>query len=123
MNIDEYIDVSPSEEDTLVLQHVTRAPQPKIPMVAQTLKKTRLEQLPLSDISSTMIRTIRRVPVKHLPEYFEQTCDWRPHKIAIICGSSQLTYQELDHLANRPPPFLISRCVGQNNLAGIPLER
>ena len=92
-------------------------------MVPRTPKKTRLERLPLSETTSAVMRVIRRVRAECLPEYFEQTCDWRPHETAVICGSSQLTYQELDHRANRLAHFLISRGVGKGNPIGILLER
>ena len=69
------------------------------------------------------MRAIRKVPVERLPEYFEQTCDRRQHEIAVICGSAQLTYQELDQRANRLAHFLISRGVGKANPVGILLER
>src|SRR5690242_5054438 len=94
---DELIDLSLSQKDTLV----GVAPRPEMPMVQRMLKKTRLERLPLSETTSAMMRVIRGVRVERLPEYFEQTCDRRQHEAAVICGSSQLTYQELDHRANR----------------------
>ena len=86
-------------------------------------KKTRLEQLSLGDITTTMMHAIKRVPVKHLSEYFEQTCDRRQYEIAVICGSARLTYQELDNRANRLAHLLISRGVGNGKTIGILLER
>ena len=120
---DEYIDFSLSQKDILILQRVAGAPRPEIPMVPRTPKKTRLERLPLSETTSAVMRVVRRVRAECLPEYFEQTCDRRPHETAVICGSSQLTYQELDHRANRLAHFLISRGVGKGNPVGILLER
>ncbi len=99
MSIDydsEHIDFSLSQKDTLILQRVSGEQRPEIPKVPRTPKKTRLERLPLSETTTSVMRAIRRVRAEHLPEYFEQTCDWRQHETAVICGSSQLTYQELD---------------------------
>jgi hypothetical protein len=91
---DEYIDLSLSQKDTLIHQRVVVLPRPEIPMRPGMPKKTRLERL---------------------PEYFEQTYDRRQHETAVICGTSQLTYQELDHRANRLAHLLISRGVGEGN--------
>jgi amino acid adenylation domain-containing protein len=130
MSIDKHTDLSISQKDTATLQCVTGVPQPKIPKVRRKPKKTRLEQLPLSErptvvmqATTAMMRAIRRVRVERLPEYFEQTCDWRQHGTAVICGSSQLTYQELDQRANRLAHLLISRGIGEGNTVGILLER
>src|SRR5260370_29509388 len=129
MDIDEYIDFSLSQKDTLILQRVVpETPRPAPPRMQRTPKKTRLEQmqLPISETPTVMMRTttalmraIKRVRVECLPEYFEQTCDWRQHETAVICGSYQLTYQELDQRANRLAHFLISRRVGIGNPIGI----
>ena len=131
MTIDEHIDSSLPQKDTLILQHGAPAPRPKMPnKVRRKPKKTRLEQMPLSEkttivmrTTTAMMRAIRRVRVEHLPEYFEQTCDWRQQETAVICGSSQLTYQELDQRANRLAHFLISHGIGEGNPIGILLER
>src|SRR5437868_505855 len=123
MSIDEYIDFSLSEKDTLVLQRIGGPPQSKIPIAPRPPKKTRLERVPLSETTTAFMQAIRRVRVERLPEYFEQTCDWRQHEIAVICGQSQLTYEELDRRANRLAHFLISRGVGKSNPIGILLER
>jgi amino acid adenylation domain-containing protein len=120
---DEYIDYSLSQKDTLIHQRVAVAPRPEMPMGPRAPKKTRLERLPLSETTSAVMRVIRRARVERLPEYFEQTCDRRQHETAVICGSSRLTYQELDHRANRLAHLLISRGVAKGNPVGILLER
>ena len=120
---DEFIDFSLSQKDTLIHQRVAVAPRPEMPMVPRMPKKTRLERLSLSETTSAVMQVIRRVRVERLPEYFEQMCDRRPHETAVICGSSQLTYQELDHRANRLAHFLISCGVEKGNPVGILLER
>ena len=123
MSSDEHIDFSLSQEDTRILPRVSREPQREILVVSRTPKKTRLERLPLNGTTSAVMRIIRRVRVERLHEYFEQTCDRRPHETAVICGSFQLTYQELDHRANRLAHFLISRGVGKGDPVGILLDR
>jgi amino acid adenylation domain-containing protein len=120
---DEYIDFSLSQKDTLIHKLVAETPRPEIPLVPRTLKKTRLERLPLRETISAVMRVIRGVRVERLGEYFEQTCDRRQHDTAVICGSFRLTYQELDHQANRLAHFLISRGVGEGNPVGILLDR
>src|SRR5262249_20682136 len=53
----------------------------------------------------------------------EQACDWRLQKTAVIYGSSQMTYQELDQRANQLANFLIAQGVGKGEPIGILLER
>jgi len=122
MNKDENIDFSIAKKDTLLLERVTKVSQPDVSKVLQTLKKTRLERLPLKGTTSAVMQAIRGAHVKHLSEYFEQTCDRRQHETAIIYGSSQLTYQELDQRANRLAHLLIARGVGRGNTVGILLN-
>ncbi len=119
---DRYINFSLALEDTLLLRRVPGPSQPEFPIVARTPKKTFLEQMPPSGTTSTIMQAIRKVRVERLPEYFEQTCDRRPRDIAVICGSSQLTYQELDRQANRLAHFLISRGIRNGDPIGILLE-
>jgi len=123
MSVDEYIDFSLSEKETLRFQSIAGASRPGNPKVPRTPRKTRLERLPLSETTTALMRAVKRVRVERLPGYFEQACDWRQHETAVICGSFQLTYQELDLRANRLAHFLISRGVGKGNPIGILLER
>src|SRR5450631_4882819 len=104
---DKYIDFSFAQKDTLLLQRVAIPPRSETSATTRSPKKMRLERMPLSGPTSAIIRAIRKVRIKCLPEYFEQTCDRRPDDIAVICGASQLTYQELDSQANRLAHFLI----------------
>ena len=120
---DKFIGSSLSEKDSLIHQHIAVTPQPVMPRVPRILKKTHLERMPFSGTTSAVMEAIRRVRVERLPEFFEQTCDRRLHETAVICGSAQLTYQELDQRANRLAHFLISRGVGKGNPVGILLER
>jgi O-antigen/teichoic acid export membrane protein len=120
---DKYIDFSLLQKETLIPQPVSDVPQPEFPIVPRTPKKTRLERMPLKETTSAMLQAIKIVRAELLIEYFEQTCDRRPHGTALICASSQLTYQELDQQANRFANFLISCGVGNGNPVGILLER
>ncbi len=85
-------------------------------------KKTHLEYLSVKETTSAVMRIIRKARVERLPDYFEQTCDQRPQETAVICGSCQLTYQELDQRANRLAHFLISHGAEKGDLIGILLD-
>src|SRR5579859_3581845 len=111
------------QKERQIFQHGLRTERLVSPVVPRMPKKTRLERLPLSKTTTAFMQGIRRVRVERLPEYFEQTCDRRPHETAVICGPSQLTYQELDQRANRLAHFLISCGVGEGHPVGILLER
>jgi non-ribosomal peptide synthetase-like protein len=54
---------------------------------------------------------------------FEQTARTRPNDIAVICGSEQLTYLELDRRANQLAHLLLQRGAGPDARVGILLER
>ncbi|BCL80614.1 amino acid adenylation domain-containing protein [Ktedonobacteria bacterium brp13] len=125
MNIDndKHFDFSLSHTHTPLPQDVTDIPRPKISTAPRAPKKTRLKRLHLNGATSTVMRAIKKIRVKLLPEFFEQTCDRLPQETAIICGSSQLTYEELDQRANRLAHFLISCGVEKGNPIGILLDR
>jgi non-ribosomal peptide synthetase-like protein len=61
--------------------------------------------------------------VRTLPQYFEQTCDRRPDDIALVCGSSRLSYAELDRRANQLANMLLERGATAGRPLGILLER
>ena len=124
MRIDEdrYIDFSLAQKDTVLLHRVAAPPRSEVSVVTRTPKKMRLERMSLSGTTSAIIRAIRKIHVECLPEYFEQTCDRRPDDIAVICGTSQFSYQELDSQANRLAHFLILSGVEKGDLFGILLE-
>lgn len=88
----------------------------------QKLKKTHLERLSIKETTSAVMRAVRKALYTRLPDYFEQTCDQRPQDTAVICGSCQLTYQELDQRANRLAHFLISHGAEKGDLIGILLD-
>lgn len=123
MSIKEQINVSLSQPDKPGLQHFSLVAPSNISKTPRIPKKTRLERPPLSETTSAVMRVIKKVRVERLFEYFEQTCDRRQHETALICGSSQLTYQELDVRANRLAHFLISHGVGRGYTVGILLDR
>ncbi|MFH8789253.1 Pls/PosA family non-ribosomal peptide synthetase [Streptomyces roseoverticillatus] len=62
-------------------------------------------------------------PVRTLSRYFERSCDKNPDRTAVICGTEQLGYAELDRRANRLAHLLLSRGVTQGGAVGILLER
>ncbi len=68
-------------------------------------------------------QTHMTVHVERLPQYFEQACDRRPDGIAVVCGSSRLTYLELDRRANRLAHLLLERGAKEGAPVGILLER
>ncbi len=134
---DKYVDSSLSQKDTLMFQRVAETPRPETSITLRTPrkmrpKKARLEQvhLTLSEMptvmmqtTTTLMRAIKRVRVERLPEYFEQTCDWRQYDTAVICGCIPATYQELDQQANRLAHFLSHMVLGEGNPIGILLDR
>src|SRR5579872_995949 len=61
MNVDEYVKFSLSQVDTLILQRVTEVPQPTSQTTPRTLKKMRLEQLPLSETTSAMMQAVEKM--------------------------------------------------------------
>ncbi len=72
-----------------------------------------------SDPSYTLISK----PVKYMANFFEQTCLRYPNNIAVICGSSQLTYLQLDHRANRLARLLLQYGLKEGQAVGIYMER
>jgi len=67
--------------------------------------------------------TVIDEPVKYLANFFEQTCLRYPHNIAVICGSSQLTYLQLDRRANRLARLLLQEGLQEGQTVGIYMER
>jgi amino acid adenylation domain-containing protein len=61
--------------------------------------------------------------VKYMSNFFEQTCLLYPNNIAVICGSSQLTYLQLDRRANRLANLLLLRGLQEGQTVGIYMER
>ncbi len=123
MGMDKYVNFPLSRKNTLISQQVARTPQPVTPRIAPIPKKTRLKQLRLKETTSAMMEVIRKIRVERLHEYFEQMCDRRPHEVAVICGSSHLTYRELDSSANRLAHLLVARGTKEGDRVGILLER
>lgn len=60
---------------------------------------------------------------KCMHELFEQRVLETPNAIAVVCGSRQLTYQELNQKANQLANYLCKRGVGPDILVGICLHR
>jgi non-ribosomal peptide synthetase-like protein len=62
-------------------------------------------------------------PIKYMANFFEQTCLRYPDNIAVICGSSQLTYLQLDRRANRLARLLLQAGLKEGQVVGIYMER
>ncbi|MBO0780797.1 MAG: amino acid adenylation domain-containing protein, partial [Ktedonobacteraceae bacterium] len=62
-------------------------------------------------------------PVKYMANFFEQTVLHYPENIAVICGSSQLTYIQLDRRANRLARLLLECGIKEGQTVGIYMER
>lgn len=116
-------DLSVSEKAMLIQQRVAVGPSEPQVVVPRKPKKARFFRLTPGETTAAVRRAIRRAPAERLPAWFEQTCDRRPNEIAVICGSAQLTYQELDRQANRLAYLLISRGVRKGSRVGILLDR
>jgi non-ribosomal peptide synthetase-like protein len=61
--------------------------------------------------------------VKYMSNFFEQACLLYPKNIAVICGSSQLTYLQLDRRANRLARLLLTYGLLEGQTVGIYMER
>jgi non-ribosomal peptide synthetase-like protein len=62
-------------------------------------------------------------PIKYMSNFFEQTCLLYPKNIAVICGSYQLTYSQLDRRANRLARLLLQYGLTEGQTVGIYMER
>ena len=67
--------------------------------------------------------TVIAKPIKYMANFFEQTCLRYPNNIAIVCGSSQLTYLQLDRRANRLARLLLQYDLKEGQTVGIYMER
>lgn len=56
-------------------------------------------------------------------ELFESQVERTPDAVALVCGTEQLTYRELNEGANRLARLLIERGIGPDRLVGICIER
>src|SRR6266446_6288143 len=62
-------------------------------------------------------------PVKYMANFFEQTCLRYPDHLAVICGSAQLTYLQLDRRANRLARLLLQDGLLEGQTVGIYMQR
>ncbi|MBV9649834.1 MAG: amino acid adenylation domain-containing protein, partial [Pseudonocardiales bacterium] len=67
--------------------------------------------------------TARPVPVGTVPELFAAQASRTPDAVAVVCGSENLSYAELDEQANRLAHRLISMGVGPEVPVGVLLAR
>src|ERR1700739_619572 len=67
--------------------------------------------------------TVISKPIKYMANFFAQTCLRYANNIAIICGSDQLTYLQLDRRANRLARLLLESGLTEGQTVGIYMER
>src|SRR5207244_2245302 len=77
---------------------------------------------------SERVMTILAGPSRELPnrrahELFESQAEARPHAIAAVHGSRQLTYGELNARANRVARALLARGLTREGVVGVVTER
>ncbi|HTK09268.1 MAG TPA: Pls/PosA family non-ribosomal peptide synthetase [Ktedonobacteraceae bacterium] len=124
MSIDEKeSEASLAQEKTVKLRR-TAPIRAQIPAaIPHPPKKMELERLSLGETTTLVMRAIKKIHTDFLHDYFEMSCDKQPNATAIICGSSRLTYSELDRRANRLAHLLIARGIVEGDPIGIFLER
>ncbi len=64
-----------------------------------------------------------RMPAVTLPELFEAAVARTPDALAVVCGSSRLSYTELNQRANRLARHLVARGAGPERTVAVALER
>jgi non-ribosomal peptide synthetase-like protein len=62
-------------------------------------------------------------PIRTLPDFFQHTCDRVPANVAVVAGSSEITYAELDRRANQVTHLLRKRGIAAGARVGILLGR
>ncbi len=90
---------------------------------------TRLDQLSLMD-SGSLARVTKEwnstqldVPRNSYVELFESQVAQRPHETALVCGTDELTYKELNERANRLAHKLIASGAGAERVVALSLPR
>ena len=68
-------------------------------------------------------RTEHEVPQTTLPQRFAEQCARTPDATAVVCGSDEITYAELDAAANRLARVLIERGVGPERFVAVAVPR
>ncbi len=68
-------------------------------------------------------QTRREVPETTAVELFEEQVRRSPGAVAIVSGSEEITYRDLNLRANRLAHYLRGRGVGRDNVVGVCLER
>lgn len=56
-------------------------------------------------------------------ELFETQATKTPEAVAVVCGSQQLSYRELDVRSNQLAEYLIAKAVGSESIVGIYMDR
>ena len=117
MSIKEDVDYSAALQDTTKLRAIGWE-NSSLKKSLSLPRKTSLEH-----IKPGLMQTLKAMRVERLPEYFERSCDQRPGGVAVVCGQTWLTYEQLDRRANRLAHLLLRSGLQQGNSVGILLER
>jgi non-ribosomal peptide synthetase-like protein len=72
--------------------------------------------------SSSGAHARETIPAR-LHHFFERACGAYPDNVALVCGTDQLTYADLDARANRLAGYLACQGIGPGDRVGLLLER
>ena len=78
------------------------------------------------DIAPVSVREAQQAPghdVRYVQDLFGEQASRRPHSAAVVSAETQLTYRQLDQLANQLAHHLAGMGVGPETLVGVCLER
>jgi amino acid adenylation domain-containing protein len=101
-----------------LLTAIAQAPEQPLAS-ASILDEAELRQL-LVEWNSTTTSYPRH---RTIPQLFVEQVERTPHAVAVVCGSKQLTYRELNQRANKLAHHLSSLGVGPDVTVGLCLER
>ncbi len=78
------------------------------------------------DIAPVSVREAKQAPghnVRYVQDLFGEQASRRPHSAAVVSAETQLTYRQLDQLANQLAHHLAGMGVGPETMVGVCLER
>ncbi|WP_243698776.1 non-ribosomal peptide synthetase [Paracoccus alkanivorans] len=91
--------------------------------------QARLSELPVIDpaeaeaLTSDARLDLRDLPVRPVPDWFEQIVDQHADAHALTAGEQQVSYRQLDEWANRIARALVARDIGAEDRVGLMLPR
>ncbi|MGA5820365.1 amino acid adenylation domain-containing protein [Kitasatospora sp. NPDC094028] len=101
----------------LILRAAVETPQ--LPVDAVDLLTAEEHRLLVEEVNDTA----HEVPEAVLPRLFEAQAARTPHEVAVVCGSEQLTYAQLEAAANRLAHHLVAQGVGPRSAVAVLLRR